>query len=98
MTKDIKEKPFTFNNISISLPETYKLGESTESYEVLNNYGKTGPTQIMLQQVGIAVKDDEKVSYKDNYVKYIGESEDIKDTKEFLVFIRSIQMSITIHI
>ena len=84
-TKDIKEKPFTFNNISISLPETYKLGESTESYEVLNNYGKTGPTQIMLQQVGIAVKDDEKVSYKDNYVKYIGESEDIKDTKEVKV-------------
>lgn len=84
-TKDIKEKPFTFNNISISLPETYKLGESTESYEVLSNYGKTGPTQIMLQQVGIAVKDDEKVSYKDNYVKYIGESEDIKDTKEVKV-------------
>lgn len=81
-TKDIKEKNSTFNNISIFLPETYKIEETSENYKVFTNYGKTGPNQIILQQVNIVVKNEEKSNYKDSYINYISSSEDIKNVTE----------------
>ena len=83
----IKSQIFTYQNIKITLPNTFKKDEETDDYISYLNYSYDSPVyQIMLQQYDFKNTDiQNREEYKNNYLTYLKESFNIKSTKETTV-------------
>lgn len=83
----INTQEFTYQNITITLPNTFKKDEETDDYISYLNYSYDDPVyQIMLQQydfknTGIQTSEE----YKSSYLTYLKKSFNIKSTEDTII-------------
>lgn len=79
---EVKNKEYTYKNITISLPETFREDEETDNYKSYLNYSSTDPVyQVMLEQIDFEDNNQElRKEYQENYLNYLKKSFDIKST------------------
>ena len=83
----INNQEFTYQNITLTLPNTFKKDEETEDYISYLNYSYDDPVyQIMLQQYNFKDTDIEtSEEYQKSYLAYLKESFDIKSTGDITI-------------
>ena len=83
----INNQEFTYQNITLTLPNTFKKDEETEDYISYLNYSYDDPVyQIMLQQYNFKDADIEtSEEYQNSYLAYLKESFDIKSTEDITI-------------
>lgn len=83
----INNQEFTYQNIKLTLPNTFKKDEETEDYISYLNYSYDDPVyQIMLQQYNFKDTDIEtSEEYQKSYLAYLKESFDIKSTDDITI-------------
>ena len=83
----INNQEFTYQNITLTLPNTFKKDEETEDYISYLNYSYDDPVyQIMLQQYNFKDTDIEtSEEYQKSYLAYLKESFDIKSTDDITI-------------
>lgn len=83
----INNQEFTYQNITLTLPNTFKKDEETEDYISYLNYSYDDPVyQIMLQQYNFKDTDIEtSEEYQKSYLAYLKESFDIKSTDDIAI-------------
>lgn len=83
----INNQEFTYQNITLTLPNTFKKDEETEDYISYLNYSYDDPVyQIMLQQYNFKDADIEtSEEYQKSYLAYLKESFDIKSTDDITI-------------
>lgn len=83
----INNQEFTYQNIKLTLPNTFKKDEETEDYISYLNYSYDDPVyQIMLQQYNFKDADIEtSEEYQKSYLAYLKESFDIKSTDDITI-------------
>lgn len=83
----INTQEFTYKNIKITLPNTFKKDDETDNYISYLNYSYDSPVyQIMLQQYDFKNTDIQtSEEYKNSYLTYLKESFNIKSTEDTTV-------------
>lgn len=83
----INNQEFTYQNITLTLPNTFKKDEETEDYISYLNYSYDDPVyQIMLQQYNFKDNNIEtSEEYQKSYLAYLKESFDIKSTDDIAI-------------
>lgn len=79
ITNDIKPQIYNFKNISITLPETFGVGEEEELYQTFINYGRTGPHKVVLKQIDNSVNSEEREKYKNDYINILSLEQEVKN-------------------
>lgn len=83
----INTQEFTYQNIKITLPNTFKKNEETDDYISYLNYSYDDPVyEIMLQQYDFKDTDIQtSEEYQNSYLAYLKESFDIKSTEDITI-------------
>ena len=83
----INNQEFTYQNITLTLPNTFKKDEETEDYISYLNYSYDDPVyQVMLQQYNFKDTNIEtSEEYQKSYLAYLKESFDIKSTDDIAI-------------
>ncbi|MGN1357790.1 MAG: hypothetical protein ACI4WU_00330 [Bacilli bacterium] len=83
----INNQEFTYQNIKITLPNTFRKDEETDDYISYLNYSYDDPVyEIMLQQYDFKdtnIQTSEE--YQNSYLAYLKESFDIKSTEDITI-------------